>query len=299
MTFTASAHLAPYQTDMISQRHRDLTEELLAWSLRACTCQRGAGWHAKRAFIASTFEIYGAPPDAAPWESLLCARYLIFFLGLDDGSAHEISDLADRLRTEHRALGELGEMHRALLTDFGVHAASTARLETEIAQMCTVLSTEKQPDAATMTWDEFHAGRLILIGTHPYITCWRSLRGLLDPQPDPETERLVEWAVEATYLANDLASLEKETRAAEPVTSNSVRFRAHSSGDLNAATDATVDRYNHIVELFRQTPPTPLIAILSGAIDGNINSHLHLSALEYPGAAAALRRLLRVTPTRT
>ncbi|MFI9761122.1 hypothetical protein ACIHFB_24645 [Streptomyces sp. NPDC051963] len=284
---------------MISQHHRDLTEELLAWSLRACTCQRGAAWHAKRAFVASTFEINGAPPDAAPWENLLCAKYLVFFLGLDGGSAHEIRDLADRLRTGRRASGELGEMHRALLTDIGVHAASTARLETELVQLCAATSTETQPDAATMTWDEFHAGRLNLIGTHPYLTCWRSIRGLLDPQPDPETERLVECAVEATYLANDLASLEKETRAAEPVTSNSVRFRAQVSGDLNAAADAAVDRYNHIVELFRRTSPAPLIAILSGVIDGNVSSHLHLSALEYPGAAAALRRLLTITPTRT
>jgi hypothetical protein len=299
MTAMVSTHLEPYRGRFIDQWHRELTEELLAWSLRLCSCRRGASWHARTAFLAATFEVHCAPADAALWESLLCGKYCTYFFIVDDAPREEVTDLADRLRTGRPAASsELGAVHRKLLDDFRAGGLSAPRLETEIAEFCSAVSTEGLHDVHTMTWEQFRALRRVTVGTHPYITCWRILRGLLDAERIAESEVLVDLAVEAAYLTNDLASLTKELHADEDgayATSNWVRFHARSSNDLHEAVHAAVTRYNHIVETFRQAGHRQLVRLLSSFVDGNLSSYFHLTAARYPDAEETLHGLLRIT----
>ncbi|GGX24270.1 terpene synthase family protein [Streptomyces noursei] len=289
--------LVPYHRHMADDRHRELAKALLTWSLQLCSCNRGSAWHAREAFYAATFERYCAPPDAAERENLLCAKYITFFFSLDDGLHNELEALADQLRSGRPVrAGELGTLHDALLADLRAHGLDTKQVEARIAELCAAAVTERARDARTMTQEQFHDLRMVTVAAKPYIDCRRAVRNL----PVPNEENLVEQALEAIYIANDLASLDKETAsggAGEYETSNIVRFHAACSGrDLNAVITTVTDRYNHIAATLRNTTPGPLATILTSTVDGNLRAHVGLSTTRYPGAARLLRCLQPVVP---
>ncbi|MFJ6743131.1 terpene synthase family protein [Streptomyces sp. NPDC091279] len=288
--------LAPYR--MINQRHCDLTRELLAWSLRLCSCGQGAAWHAQTAYVAATFETCGAPSDATLDESLLGGKYIVFFLCVDDGPTDQLANLEQQLRSGHRAAsGECGVLCHALLDEMNKRALDTQQFTTALADFCSALATEAQHDVRTMTEEQFHALRRLTIGNLPYVTCWRTVRGLPFPTPGSKAYEFNELAVEAIYLVNDLASItkdEEEVRigaANAYVTSNWVLFHARSPGDLQTAIDTAITRYIRIVEKFAHAPQTPFTSILSGLVDGNLDAHLILTGMRYPGSAQVLRAL--------
>ncbi|MEU9189184.1 terpene synthase family protein [Streptomyces sp. NPDC048484] len=287
--------LAPYRAQLTDPRHETLAEQLLTWSLRHCSCHRGVSSHASGAFWAASFERHCAPADTAAWESLLGAKYIVFFWCQDDGSRSELVALADQLRSRHpiRA-GELGIFYEALLSDMRAHGLETARVEAGIADTCAAEVAEPHQDIRTMTPEQFHTQRLATIATTPYIDCRRAARGL----PAPDEEHRVEQAVEAVYIANDLASLDKEIAAGptEPVTSNFVRFHAARTGqNLSTAITHATHRYNHLVTALRNAPPGPLTTILASIVDGSLQCQIGLSTTRYPGSAHRLSLLRLVS----
>ncbi|WP_327692275.1 MULTISPECIES: terpene synthase family protein [unclassified Streptomyces] len=288
--------LAPYR--MINQRHRDLTRELLAWSLRLCSCGQGAAWHAQTAYVAATFETCGAPSDATLDESLLGGKYIVFFLCLDDGPTDQLANLEQELRSGRPAAsGECGVLCHALLDEMNKRALDTQQFTTELADFCSAMATEAQHDVRTMTEEQFHALRRQTIGNQPYITCWRAIRGLPVPTPGSEAQEFNELAVEAVYLVNDLASITKDEEevlkgaANAYVTSNWVLFHARSPGELHTAIDTAITRYSRIVDTFVHAPQTPFASLLSSIVDGNLDAHLSLTSMRYPGSAQILRVL--------
>ncbi|MET9537396.1 hypothetical protein ABZY16_07800 [Streptomyces sp. NPDC006553] len=149
-----------------------------------------------------------------------------------------------------------------------------------------------------MTWEQFRALRLLTIGTFPYITVWRTVRGLEVPHPSTPPEPIVADAVEATYLANDLASLQKDLRVGTdeaPVTSNFVLLHHRHSGDLRSSVGAAAARYNRVVENLDRAGGE-LAHLLRCMVEGGIDAHVNQVETVYPGAADALRGLHRATP---
>jgi hypothetical protein len=292
----ATDPLAPWRARIADPRHEELAEALLAWSLQHCSCQRGASWHAQEVYYATTFEHYCAPEDAADWEMLLCAKYLTFFLSQDDGAHSELTALADQLRSRSAVrAGELGNLYEGLLADMRAHSLDTTWVEAGVADLCAAAVTEADHDARTMMPEQFHAQRLATISTAVHINCRRAARGL----PVPDEEHLVEQASEATYIVNDLASLDNDAASGGEggyVTSNVVLFHAaHFGQELGEAIITVTDRYNQIAATLRDAPPSTLTTLLTSCVDGNLRAHVELATTRYPGAAKNLSHLQLVS----
>ncbi|MGW0537917.1 terpene synthase family protein [Streptomyces sp. NPDC003032] len=284
--------LKPYRTHLADQRQRELADALFTWSVQRCSCLNGASWHARRAFFAAAFEGHCAPADAVWWESLLAAKFIALYFILDDGPAEDAAQLASELTAAQTAPeSELGTLYRALLTDMHAHDLDTCQLHADVAQLCLAVAAESHHDPAEMTPQEFHALRLVTVASLPYINCWRTIRAL----PAPDEDWLDEQALEAIYIANDLASLEKEQRpdaTGAYVTSNCVLFHAaRNSTGLPEAIDAAVARYNHLADGLTHSTPGPHLSLLTGVVDGNLRAHHLLAATRFPGAARHLHRL--------
>ncbi|MGW8378929.1 hypothetical protein [Streptomyces sp. ODS28] len=288
--------LEPYRPHMTRPQEYVLAQALLDWTQARCVCRRDADWHAKRAFSATVFAIECRPADATWQESLPAGKYLVFFFNADDGSTDELAQLTEQLRRgSATTAGELGCLYRGLLADLHARQLDTSRLEADIARICATADTEDQHDPATMTESQFSAVRQISVHGPAYIGLWALLRGLRLSG----AEGLVSQAIEAIYLANDLASWKKESvPGAESAcrTSNFVLFHAaRSAGGIPAACDAAVTRYNHLTDTFATLRPSPLVALLAGIVDGNLRGHRRLTSTRYHGAEQYLRRLHRIS----
>lgn len=285
--------LARYQPHMISERHRDLTEEVLSWLLHRCTCARGPAWHARSAFFGAAFGACCAPADGTLRECLPAAKYTAFFFSLDDLPSGAFPDLTFlQVKDAPTApADEFAALYQDLLHDLGAHHPMLAQFRTETADTCAAMLAETRLDIAGLSPDQFHALRCRTIGTFPYITCWRIVRNL--PPPDPD-DPLVERAVEAVYITNDLASLTRDSRPAvdgePPTVLNLITFHSRHSSDRDRAIDAAIARYNHIIEQLGWGHGA-LAQLLGSIVQGNADGHLHLAAIRWPGATEILQRL--------
>ncbi|WP_405015108.1 terpene synthase family protein [Kitasatospora sp. NBC_01539] len=277
----------------------DRAERLLAWFLEVCPCHRDREWHTSTARVAAAFGVHCGPAGATPGQSFTADVYLVFFLALDDAPAPEKAAFATALRGGSMPPGSApAAAHRALMDDLDARCLPTARLCAEISDLAAAMAREGEADPAAMTWDEFHALRRATIGTGPFVTLWRLLRGLPVPDPSAGPEPAVADAVEASYLANDLASLDRDRTAHPddaPVTSNHVLFHAHRAGHdgLRTAVEAALTRYALLVARVGRAEGE-LGHLLRDMVEGSVDAHRHLAGTRYPGAAARMDRLRRV-----
>ncbi|MGP3690307.1 terpene synthase family protein [Streptomyces sp. IBSNAI002] len=310
-----AALLAPYRTHLTDPRHALLTEQLLAWYLRTCTCDQDPSRHASTVFAAATFDFHCAPRDAALQQNLIASRYLVLFLAVDDSTAEEKAVLAGQL-TAGRAPtpGGCGTALLPLLGALREQGLATERLLAEITGLATAMAREAHVTPASETLDQLLALRHTTIGTLPYITLWRTLLGLAVPAPGAPVEPVVDDAIEATYLANDLASLARDgdaDPADSPATSNSVLVRAmfsvrsaHAADDrgelppeaVAGALDTTVARYATVARRV-EAAEGDLGQLLRGIVEGNLEATSHLVDARYPGANALIPRLHRMDRT--
>ncbi|POX56298.1 hypothetical protein C3489_06145 [Streptomyces sp. Ru71] len=286
--------LAPYRKYLTDPAEHELADRLLHWACAHCACPRGPQWHARRAFYAAVFSVCCRPPGATWQETLLAGKFNVFYFNVDDGPAEELTRLTGHL---HHAVpadtGELGNLHRALLTDLRALGLDTARLEADIAALCAAADAEDRQDIATLSPERFHTLRLTTVASTAYISCWGAIRRL----PLSGEESAVEAAGEAIYLANDLASLERDSSAQAPraaLTSNFVLFHAARTGTgIPHAADMAVARYNRLTaDLASRSGP--VADVLAAIVDGNLDAHLRLTASRFPGATDRLRLLHRV-----
>lgn len=283
--------LTPYRRFLTGDRHAALARHLLTWSLQHCACERGTSWHARNSFYAATFATYCAPADATWPEMANSGKFLVVYFSVDDGPREELLLLAEQLGSRRAPdAGELGRLHGAFLADLRASSVTTAHVERGLASLCAAAAAEGTHDVREMTYEQFHTLRRSTIGTDGFIDLWRGMRRL----PVPHGEDLVTLATEAVYLANDLASLEKEALAGGEGAgeSNYVLFTAaRSSRGVEAAVAEATERYNRLVGALAEAPPGPLAALLGAVVDGNLRAHLALSATRFPGAARRLRHL--------
>jgi hypothetical protein len=283
--------LAVYRRFLNDDRHVALARQLLAWSLEHCACQRGTSWHARNSFYAATFAIHCAPSDAT-WRELVCSgKFLVVFFSVDDGPRSELLLLAEQQAAGHPVhAGELGRLYRALLADLRA-VVDTAHVKRGLATCCAAAVTEGTHDVQRMTFEQFLTLRRSTTAIDCFIDLWRGLRRL----PVPHSENLVAQAAEAVCLANDLASLEKETQPGAQDTyeeSNYILFVVARSGqEVEAAVADATNRYNSLVDALARAGSGQLPTLLRGIVDGNLRVCLALSATRYPGAARRLSRL--------
>ncbi|MGW0825286.1 terpene synthase family protein [Streptomyces sp. NPDC002845] len=288
--------LSCYRRQLAGPEEHRLADALLDWALTHCRCSRGTAWHAKRAFYAATFTACCRPPDTVWWETLLAGKFNIFYFNVDDGPADELTQLTAQLHSQsHTTAGELGMLYRALLADMRGRQLPTVQLQADIATLCAAADAEDQQDITIMTGEQFHTLRLATIAALPFITCWGAIRGL----PLTSEQNLVEAAAEAIYLANDLASLDKDCGPDAPcatATSNYVLFHtARVTGGLPSAVETATARYNHLIASLAKHTGASAAALVS-IVDGNLDAHLRLAATRFPGAAHRLRQLSRIQP---
>ncbi|MET7573973.1 terpene synthase family protein [Streptomyces sp. NPDC005492] len=142
---------------------------------------------------------------------------------------------------------ELGALYRSLIADLHSQGVGTSRFQADCTDLCAAVSAEANIDPDTVDWEQFHALRRMTIGNAPYITHWRTIRGL-DLNPAPGDEPLIDVANQAVYLANDLGSFARERAAGAPVSSDFVLLHARDFGDLDRAVQAGVARYRSLID---------------------------------------------------
>lgn len=281
---------------MLNDRHRVLYEDVLAWAVRHCGCDRGVDWHARRAFIATTFEVLCSSAVATELESRLCARYTVVFLTADDGSAAELVDFG----------GDLGRYHRALLADLTAAGLPSAGVEEAVTDLVASMVTEEQVDPATLSWDELRALRYRTVAVVPYIRCRLAARRLTFADPAPEVVTgAIDRIVEHIYLVNDLASAD-QPRSGGRASLDTIGFFTRRLGSRDAAVAevlgqlhrATTDVEAALRALAMTGEPaaTALAEILLTLVNGNLDGHRYLAELRYPGAADRLGTLRYVAP---
>jgi len=279
---------------MLDERHRALCEDALTWALRHCACDRGVGWHASRAFIATTFEVLCSSAVATELESRLCARYILVFLAADDGSAADLAGFG----------GDLGPYHRALLADLTAAGLPPAGVEEAFTDLVASMVTEEQTDPATLSWAELRALRYRTVGVVPYIRCRLAARRLTFADPEVVTGA-IDRSVEHVYLVNDLASAD-QPRPGGRASLDTVGFLTRRLGRRDAAVGevlgwlhrATTEVEAALRALAATGEPaaTALAEILLTLVNGNLDGHRYLVELRYPGAADRLSKLRYVAP---
>ncbi|MCQ4210579.1 terpene synthase family protein [Streptomyces longispororuber] len=291
--------LAPYLEHLPDPARRALAGHLLDWTLRHCRCTAGPGGrHAQQSFYAATFASRCAPDDARAEELLAVGKFMIFYFGVDDGPAHELEALHRHLDEGQPlvAAGELGALHAALLDDLSRQGVPVLPIAQGIAGLCAATATEGEHDAATMSPGSFHALRMTTVAAAVYIDCWRGLRDL----SMTDGQDLVDAAVEAIYLGNDLVSLDKERHPhAEGAytTSNYVLYRAARSGCTpDEAVDEAVIRYRKLADTLAHAPTGPLVTVLRAIVGGDLRAYRDLAATRFPGAQRMLDRLTAPVP---
>jgi hypothetical protein len=287
--------LAAFRRFFTDDRHAALTGALYTWSLQHCACERGAPWHARSSFYSATFATHCAPPDATWHEVSSSGKFLAVCFSVDDGPRDELLLLTEQLLSrEPVRAGELGRLYQALLADLRAAAVDTAHVERGLIALCSAAVAEGTLDVGQMTAGQFHDLRRSLIAGDGFVNLWRSLRHL----PIPHDEHLVSQVAEAAYLANDLASLDKETQpgAQDVAESNYILFTAaHSGLTVEEATARAINRYNDLADALAHAEAGPFATLLRAFIDGYLHTHLILSGTRYPGAERNLRRLHTVS----
>ncbi|MPY59756.1 terpene synthase family protein [Streptomyces spongiae] len=299
MTPAVHALLEPYNAYMIDERHRCAAAALLNWSLTLCSCRRGASWHAQKAFHSATFAVLSAPDGATETQTLTAGKIAAFIITADDDPNEELTAMARELRMPRPvADGELGAAYHSLVDELCSQNLDPRPVKTRLADFCAAVASESHQDPGTMAWQEFRALRRNTIGAHPYNMYWIAAWNFPEPVAGSTQETLAEHVVEGTYLGNDLASAYKESRtgaAGAFLVSNSVLLMARRSGDRQAAIDAVITRYNHLVDLVGHTRHDAFGSLMCTLLDGALRSYRSLASTRYPGAGEALGSLRLTT----
>lgn len=284
--------LEPYLSRLPDERHRDIAEELFAWTTSACSPQRDHTWHAENMFLSAIFAVSCAPPDATRWELRTSGKYVAFFWYLDNGPRHELVELASQLHGgQPTTAGSLGALYRAFIIDMQSANLDTRHVEQAIGEAVAAMAREPHCNPAEMSWEEFRTHRYKNIGTYPHLACWRAIRRLEYPDT-PSEAGFMDQAVESTYLSNDLASFFKEAHNAESgaVTSNFVLFYTWLWGDQDNAIAAAITRYNEIINGLQQSR-NRLAPLLGHIIDGVLDGQRFLTSFRYPNGDEPMQQL--------
>jgi hypothetical protein len=303
--------MAPYRDRAVNSRAMAVADELFDWSMRHCTCRRGPVHHARLAHLTATYCAYCDPEGVTPGESLAAGQCVLLLFFAEDGSPAEMEGLAQHLSTGAAGTGnEVIACYTAMIERLRASGCATAGLEAVCRDWAANARAERHLDTAALTVRRYLPYREQNIYVHAYDACWTALRHLtLSPTGERalRASGLLTLATRSIIIANDLASLERDSRPRQegthPVDINTVLMRARALGSRDAAIREAVARYNRNAAAFpirarrflNRTGdgpgPAGRVANLRSQMNGNLAAVRHLIAERYRGAARLFGQL--------
>lgn len=313
-------HLGIYESRMLDERHRRVTEDLFRWSVTHCTCDRGPGYHAKQAYITAAFDACCAPDGSTVSDSLVSAKCCLLFFLIDDGTIGQLDGFARFLETDASNAGDEPNESIACFTSLLPELRRRGRPVARWLDACRAWVAHTQEEqrfvVTELTFDDYLPYREHTIFFATYAECWAIVLGLAVPASAEQALRrsdLRGLAVRIIILANDLGSLDGDAcppaDGTELVDINSVLLRARALGSRRAAVGEAVERHNHDVDefhsrahrLLREHGPEPQLVgqvqLLRSIVNGNLAATRHLVPERYTGGQAHLGDLRTIAET--
>ena len=300
--------MAPYESRLVDERHREVFERLVDWCEQNCDGRHPSSDHLVSAFESATFVNFCSQPDATMDELLTLAKYVTIFFVMDDSSSQALRELIRYLDgSASPGQEEPVAWFQALMVEMRRRGMRTAAFRDAVRDLVAGMLDERALGYPP-TPEQYVAIRRRTIANEPYVQCWVALRHRNLTNRDAGVWAglaMSDLTKDILSLVNDLGSLDRDLAPSSGRPEmNFVMVRREGPPGLADRIEATIANTNR---MFAQAQNrlqiaaeasvalnAPVLAdyvdFFTWLINGNTRSTLHL-AHRYPGATERLNRI--------